>query len=330
MSEFEPRKREASGLDIKGAIPPALAKAIEEQATQTPIASAIPTTESAPTIRPPMFNTAAQTSSRLEELIKSIQQKTIAFEAVRLASKGKFYDGTDGPTDGIVHIRPMTGEEEQILATPRFVRKGQAINMIFQRCIQEKFNVERLLTIDRTQLLIYLRGISYTPDYDVEVKCPMCQRKFQTTIDLNALEVTACADDFTVANLTGLLPTSQLPFQYRLSNGQDEVKVQEYRDRKVKGGFDLSNQPDDSLLFRTALLLDDIGGLTNKQEIQALLKKLPINDLAYLRTAVTEPPFGVKTAVAINCPSCQEEFDIELPLEASFFFPKVHQKKTQA
>ncbi|WP_447516277.1 hypothetical protein, partial [Clostridioides difficile] len=64
----------------------------------------------------------------------------------------------------------MTGEEEQILATPRFVRKGQAINMIFQRCLKEQFRPEQFLTIDRTYILIYLRGISYSPNYDVEVK----------------------------------------------------------------------------------------------------------------------------------------------------------------
>ena len=87
---------------------------------------------------------------------------TSQYEEILLPSKGKFYDGTNGPSDGIISLRPMTGEEEQILATPRFVRKGQAINMIFQKCIKENFKVENFLTVDRTYMLLYLRGISYS------------------------------------------------------------------------------------------------------------------------------------------------------------------------
>src|SRR5690606_17492699 len=74
------------------------------------------------------------------------------WEEFEFPSKGRFY--TDIPP--VVHIRPMTGEEEQILATPRFVKKGKAIDMIFDRCIREKINTEDLLSVDRTHLLIYL------------------------------------------------------------------------------------------------------------------------------------------------------------------------------
>jgi hypothetical protein len=44
----------------------------------------------------------------------------------------------------------MTGEEEQILSTPRWVKKGKAIDMIFRRCIKEPINTDELLSVDRT------------------------------------------------------------------------------------------------------------------------------------------------------------------------------------
>lgn len=272
-------------------------------------------------------NTTVAGSEQLKELIAGLRGSTAIYEEVELPSRGRFYDGENGPRDGILSIRPMTGEEEQILATPRFVRKGQAVNMIFQKCIKEDYRPEDFLTIDRTYLLIYLRGISYSPDYDVEVKCPECEKKFATTIDLNSLYVESCPDDYG-PDLTDVLPTSKYKFSYRLSSGRDEQEIQDYRDRRVKIFGD--GAADDTLTHRTAQLLNEIEGLTEKRDLQTLIKNLPINDVAYIRGCINEPPFGVDTDVEIVCPSCLHEFEVDLPLEANFFFPRRKKGKTQA
>lgn len=309
------------GVKISGNIPPAMKEAI--RARQTPKKQQPRfTNESEPII---------QTSNKLAKLIEGIQGNKALYDEVILPSLGKFYDGINGPTDGKIHIRPMTGEEEEILATPRFVRKGQAINMIFDKCIQEKqYRAENFLTTDRTFLLIYLRGISYTPEYDVEVKCPSCDRKFATVIDLNSLEFEPCPQNFSESQLRDVLPTTGYNFSYRLSTGADEQKITEYRDRKIKGGFDMTGQADDTLLYRTAQLINEIGQddviISDKQEILALLRRLPINDVAYLRNLVNDPPFGVNTTVDIDCPGCTQNFEIDLPLEANFFFPRGRKK----
>lgn len=266
-------------------------------------------------------------SGQLKELLEGLKGSTTLYEEIELPSKGRFYDGDNGPANGVVAIRPMTGEEEQILATPRFVRKGQAINMIFSKCLKEDFRPENLLTVDRTYLLIYLRGISYSPEYDVEVKCPECEKKFGTTLDLNSLYVESCPDDFG-PTLTDVLPTSKYKFSYRLSTGKDEQEIQDYRDRRIKMFGDAS--ADDTLTHRTAQLLVDIEGLAEKRELQTLIKSLPISDVAHIRNCVNEPPFGVDTDVEIVCPSCLHEFSVDLPLEANFFFPRKKKGKTQA
>ena len=262
-------------------------------------------------------------SSKLKALIEGLRPKAL-YEAVKLPSLGKFYDGQNGPSDGILNIRPMTGEEEQILATPRFVRKGIAINMIFKRCIQEDFNPEDLLTVDRTYLLIWLRGISYTPDYEVEVKCPFTDKKFSTTINLNDLEVEECPDDFG-PELIDVLPSTGYRFNYRLSTGKDEQEIQAYRDRRMKQFGD--NASDDTLLYRTAMLLNEVEEIEDKKELITLIKHLPINDVAHIRNCVNDPPFGVETTISIVSPYQNEEFEIELPLEANFFFPKRRRKE---
>ena len=326
------------GMELKGNIPPQFQNALskERKAKREQAKEVVTTSETA--VVPPAVSREVQPSippgtvRTLEQLIHGIQTKSTLYEEITLPSKGIFYDGDDGPQDGVIHVRPMTGEEEQILATPRFVKKGQAINMIFDRCMQENFNSERFITPDRTYMLIFLRGISYTPSYDVEVKCPHCDRKFATVIDLNDLYVESCPENFSSSNLKDSLPTTGYNFSYRLSTGTDEQRVQAHRARKLRGGFETSGQADDTLLYRTAIMIEEVEGLADKEELQALLKKLPINDVAYLRTVVNDPPFGVDTKVEIPCPGCLEDFEIELPLESNFFFPRGRKKtpNTQA
>lgn len=314
------------GPKISGNPPPALQAILNARRSDADA----PPPEDRPRRIQPQSAGAEMTQSNLKamELRKVLQSSRMLYEAIRLPSKGRFYDGRNGPADGVLHVRPMTGEEEQILATPRFVKDGRAINMIFERCMQEEFKAASLLSVDRTYLLVYLRGISYTPQYDVEVRCPNCDRKFATVIDLNTMDVEDCPDDYGPADLEDVMPTSGFKFRYRLATGDDDQRVKAYQDRRIKLAENVE-RADDTLMYRTAIMIDDIEGVTEKKDIQMLLRDLPMNDLAYLRNVVNEPPFGLDTKVEIPCPGCSLEFEIELPMEAGFFFPKA-KRKTRA
>jgi len=344
MADDNFQNKEGSGINIQGSVPQEFLQALKNQGNSqdAPQSALQRPNQSFASLRdrenanPNVPNTTKANSSfpsnnqsgRLKEILETLKGSTAQYEEVQLPSKGRFYDGKNGPENGLIHIRPMTGEEEQILATPRFVRKGQAINMIFQKCIREDFRAENLLTVDRTYLLLYLRGISYSHSYDVEVKCPECSAKFSTNVDLSTLFVNQCPVDFGPI-LEDTLPNSKYKFRYRLSTGRDEQEINEYRERRMKMFGD--NATDDTLTYRTAQLLEEIDGINDKMELQILLKNLPINDVSYIRGIINEPPFGVDTNVEINCPSCSAEFSIDLPLEANFFFPRrKREKNTQA
>jgi hypothetical protein len=334
-----PKPFEQAPFEISGAIPPEFRAAMQKQASA---AAASPkedpegfdSFEAPPERKRPQSQVQAakvtpdakirvQGSDALEGLLQQLADKH-SWETFEFPSKGKFYSNIPA----VVNVRAMTGEEEQILATPRWVRKGKAIDMIFRRCIKEPIPTEELLSSDRTHLLIYLRGISYTPEYDVEIKCPNCSIKFAHVIDLNDMDVESCPDNFGPDNLTGILPVSKFRYQYRLATGADEQEISAYRDKRIQQWGDQGE--DDTLLYRTALLLEEIEGVTMKKELALLLKKLPIQDVAHLRNEINTPPFGVDTELPILCPSCTEEFKIDLPLETNFFFPRKKAKETQA
>lgn len=340
MSDFDEmpdsvKDRPDSDVKLGGKIPPAMKAALKAVREQRGVKDADGEVGNARSsgmkFSAPKGNPVSQVratgSMQLEELVDRLKGESAVYDEVVLPSLGKFYTGKDGPTDGVVHLRAMTGEEEQILATPKYVRKGHAIDMIYQRCLKESYPTQDLLSIDRTYLLIWLRGISYTPKYEVEVRCPDTDNKFNTELDLTELEVNYCPDDFGPENLQGVLPKSGLRFEYRLSRGADERAVQDYREKHIKNWGDTG--VDDTLIYRTAVLLNHIEGLTDKLELQVLLKKLPIQDVNFLRNTISDPPFGVDTKINIYSPYTTNEFTIDLPLEANFFFPRSRKKKEQ-
>lgn len=312
-SESETTPQGEPGFQMTGSMPPELAAKFKKTGTNTMSMKQKP-------VLNPKFRSGG--SSKLSDLLQKIGT---VYEKIELPSKGKFYNGEDGPADGILHIRPMTGEEEEILATQRIVRKGDAIDMIFSSCISEQYNPDNFLVVDRTYLLIYLRGISYTPRYEVEIKCTECTTKFNTVIDLNDLSIEPCDEEFNEESLKGVLPVTGYSFSYHLARGTDEKRIQDYRQRKIKH-FETSGNTDDTLLYKTAVLLNEVEGLSDKMELQVLLKKLPIQDVAHLRNIVSDEPFGVDTNVGIICPACSCEMEMELPLEANFFFPRTKKK----
>jgi hypothetical protein len=247
------------------------------------------------------------------------------YEEIQLPSMGRFYDGNNGPVDGKLHIRPMTGEEEQILASQRLSVKGQSINMILERCIQEPFRAQDYLVVDRTYLLIYLRGISYTVEYPVELTCDSCDSKFDYSIMLNELNIDDCPEGFGPV-LSDVLPKSGYRFSYRLPTGTDDVNVTDHREQRIKRFG--KNAEDDTLLFRSAMLLNEIEGVNDKKKLEILLRKLPILDVNYIRTSTMDVPFGVNTKINVGCPNCMNEFTVELPYESNFFFPRKKERET--
>lgn len=306
------------GPEITGNIPPQFKQMMAAKRGESVDQSVQP-----PAREDMRFASSGASKGELSKLLDGLQ--TAIYEKIELPSKGQFYEN-EILKSGILHVRPMTGAEEEILSTSRYVRKNEAIDMIFKRCIEENIDTTELLTIDRNYLLIWLRGISYSPLYEVKVKCPSCDNGFDTEIDLNSLPVEQCADDFSSVNLSGTLPKSGYKFSYKLSTGRSEITILQYREKQVKK---FSNSTDDTLTFKTSLLLNNIEEVTDTKSLQILLKRLPISDVAYLRSLINDPPFGVDTDIDLVCSICGNEFNIDLPLESSFFFPSYKKKEQE-
>lgn len=267
-------------------------------------------------------------TSSLSSLVGRLKNKYV-YEPVDLPSRCIVYGDFEISKDQKINVRPMTIAEEKLLSTPRLVKNGEAINKIFEQCIQDNLPPDSILSIDRTYLLFYIRGISYGQMYDAEIKCPECNEKFEEEINLSDLEITFADDDFN-NDIMIVLPESKLKVWYRLPTGKDEKSLMTQRERKIKGFG--SNVIDDTISIRNKLLinriLDTEDGTVyeDKLYIGNICDALGVKDSAHLREEFTNPPFGVNTKIGLSCPYCYADFITEFPLDASFFFPKTKKK----
>jgi hypothetical protein len=252
------------------------------------------------------------------EIIERLKAKR-NFEEVMLPSKSLVYESIGLQPNQSVHVRAMTIAEEKVLSTPRLVRSGQALDKIFESCLMENVDSNNLLVVDRTFLLFYIRGISYGPSYEVSIKCPSCQESFEDEINLDSLQVSHADDNFD-DDICAELPHSGLKIWYRLPRGSDEKNLSRHRQHMIKG---LGNQMlDDTIVKRNIMLTNRIEHFKDRTEIEQIINNLSVLDSNFLRDKISDPPFGVDTSVNITCPLCYHEWEMEVPIDVNFFFPK--------
>jgi len=251
------------------------------------------------------------------EIIARLKEKQ-KYEEVLLPSKNLTYGGFGLERNKPIHVKPMTIEEEKVLSTPRLIRSGEAIDRIYESCMYENIPASKLLSPDRIFLLFYIRGISYGPEYDIDVKCPSCETPFSESINLNTLEIDYCKDDFT-GEVHQVLPDSGLDIWYRIPCGEDERSLTKYREMRVKN---FAGAVDDTLTRRNTMLITRVNTIENQMEIEQIVNNLGVKDSNFLRDRINNPGFGPQTDIYMSCPYCFHEWTLDLPIDANFFFPR--------
>jgi len=264
-------------------------------------------------------------SKDLASILAHVQSESDALPYV-LPSRGVLYPRASRLSDGKVLIRPMRGQDEEILLTPNLIRSGEAIEMILKRCITfaDRTGLSdplEMLTQDRIAALIVIRGMTYGENYECRATCGRCGTAFQSNVSLeNDIEVYYADDPDLREPLETVLPDSGLHVKYRLPRGIDERRITEHMEqrRKKKQG----RGREDSTTLRALMLTLEIEGVTSEQDRGKILNILTLKDRTHLRDCFNYPPFGVDTRVNFNCPSCFSDNPMRLPLGVDFFIPQ--------
>lgn len=256
-----------------------------------------------------------------------------AAELIDLPSHGVLYknisDDPDVTEKGAIRVRPMTVHEEKILTTPRLVRSGQALDMVFKNVIKsmgkngQPLDPGELLSSDRVYIMLWLRAVSYGNIYKFNLTCPnnACGRKFEYEVDLGEHPITEMpVEDGKVPQepFKFQLPFSKYTLIYRLPRGKDEMEIIKLQNQPKK-----MNDADETIVQRMSsaiqAILDPNGEEIPKQHIQPFVESMRAGDASAFRNELERVDSGIDDIKGIRCPHCDHEFDSPIPITENFF-----------
>lgn len=216
-----------------------------------------------------------------------------------------------------VHLRELTGEEEDILTSrnmPIHVRLGK----ILENCVVSigeydgnnprwRSIIKDLVSTDRLFLILKLRILSLGPIYSAKMVCRKCEAVSAQSVDLNDFKISGLKDPMTRV-WSGTLP-SGMTYVAKSQTGWEDAKLAKFSDES-KDMMSLS------MLGR----LVELNGNT-KIELKDL-KKLGWPDRHSLRKDFSSREGDVDNSIEYECSQCghqnKEPVDIG---STNFFFP---------
>jgi hypothetical protein len=248
----------------------------------------------------------------------------VPVESVPLPSQGKIY-----PADSTSHnretidIKAMTAKEEDILTSRALIKKGTVISELIKSCLVDKsINVDNLISGDRNALMTAVRITGYGADYEVEVTCPDCGESTEQTFNLSELPIKRLKIDPVTPGENAFefeLPVSKKKVVFKFLTGKDEqnMTIEQDRRKKKKLGGDIDNV----VTNRLAYCIISIDGIEDKNKIKTFIRNMPARDSRMLRKFMDENEPGIDMKSWMECNSCFETSEVNLPIGASFFWP---------
>ena len=247
-------------------------------------------------------------------------------EIVDLPSRGVLY--TQGhPLHGkdSIEIKQMTAKEEDMLTSRSLLQKGVALDRVLSSIIIDKsINADTLLVGDRNALIIAARISAYGNEYNTKVTCPACGTVQEYNFDLNQQNVYSGSDveEFVTDTATDGIFTTKLPrtglnIGFRVLTGADERRLIEgvEMDRKNKKVHERN-------VTRQLLnMIVSVNDNTTNEAVNYVVENLPSVDVRHLRQAYKAASPNVDLTQHFECNNCGHEQDMEVPLNADFFWP---------
>lgn len=248
----------------------------------------------------------------------------VPVEAVPLPSEGKIYSADSSSHNReTIEIRAMTAKEEDILTSRALIKKGTVISALLKSCIVDKsINVDTLISGDRNALMTAIRITGYGADYEVEVTCPECDAKNKTSFDLSELPINRLTIEPIEpgANLFEYeLPVSKKKVVFKFLTGKDELNMSIEADRRKKKK--LQGDIDNMVTARLKNSIISIDGIDDRNKIATFIKNMPARDSRSLRKHMDDHEPGIEMKGWLECDSCYEQSEVNLPIGVNFFWP---------
>lgn len=220
-------------------------------------------------------------------------------------------------------LRGMRVKDEELFADRKLAQSGRVLSKLIESCWEQTLHAGpysgenvvwgSALMADRTFLIIQIRIVSYGPEYTFQVECANCETKFDHTVQLDQLSVSAVSDAGKACVRSGE------PAKLTLKGGQEVLcRPLTGDDEEFFAGLP-KNERAQILTYQLARKIVRIGEATHWHDVLEAVENLPaaVADDLWDQTDALEG--GVDTSIPVACPRCGAEPFVILPFEAGFF-----------
>ncbi len=248
----------------------------------------------------------------------------IPTEFVELPTGGKYYPpGHPLHNQSAIEIKQMTAKEEDMLTSRTLLKKGVALDRVIGSLIVNKaIDPDSLFVGDRNAIIVATRVSGYGNDYTTKVTCPACGTNQEYSFDLNDADIFS-GDENNPMNVTDngdstfnvTLPKTNVIVTFKLLTGVDEKRL-------VAGvEADKKKRIDRGITRQLASMIVAVNDDDSIDAIKYLVENMPSSDSRHLRLAYKLTSPNVDLTQHFECGECGHEQDMEVPLNADFFWP---------
>lgn len=246
-------------------------------------------------------------------------------EFVELPTGGRYYpENHPLHNQESIEIKQMTAKEEDMLTSQTLLRKGVALERVLSSLIMDKsINTDTLFVADKNAIIIATRISGYGNEYLTNVNCPQCTVAQKYSFDLNSVKVYNGEDrdelgvtDNDNGTFSVILPKTEVNVTFRLLTGHDEKLLVSGMEKDKK-----SKTHERNVTRQIAYMVLAVNGDSSPQSIQYFVENIPAIDARHLRTAYKAASPNIDLTQTFVCSECDHEQDMEVPLNADFFWP---------
>jgi hypothetical protein len=241
----------------------------------------------------------------------------------QLPSKGVFYKNgelSENVKNGEVHVCAMSALDEITIKNPDQLFSGDAIETVLKNTVSEIEKPSELLAKDVDALLVFLRAVTYGSNYEF-IALHDCE---------NAKEHSYVADvESIIANMKYIEESDiETTYTLNLKNGQVvKLKPNRYsqvldlvRANESHKELTLENEKQ-NLVKMLVSVVESVNDISDVELITEWASELPVafvNQIAERVEKINE--WGPKLVTKCICRDCQQEFDVDIPINPISFF----------
>lgn len=241
---------------------------------------------------------------------------------------------------GVVHIRPMTTQDEKIIAVSDPSREMQAriMDSLIGACVKiPNLTAEDLLITDGVFLIIQLRIVSYGELYTMAIECPKkdCRTRIEKTLNLSSdLPIRWASPDITEDACSVTMDSGDVVHFHHLT-GKEQKRVFTEVKRLQKLSPNMKGDPTSSvsLAIRIDAVESPENGFTADDpnrfmKARAYVDGLLASEAWTIRDALDDTSSGYTMMIGEEtCPRCGTSFEMEFTPSGDFF--RTQRKKSR-